>query len=133
MRQKKTARHVTQTQLEILMDVIFEKFGTLERIVTLMAIRPGREVGPVCNASDPFDDKACTCTLPALHIGNIHSCAGDDKHSPHVWTFQGREVPAKEPIDTEVQCPNCNLTFHTRDARNIDTQKQTLPGNLVKA
>lgn len=97
---------------------------------SLVAIRAGRESGLICAAAS-LEREGCYCVFPPNHIGNVHGCAGDFTHPAHVWYFEGREVPATAPVDTEVQCPNCNIAFNTKHNRNIDTSKVALDGNIV--
>jgi hypothetical protein len=88
-------------------------------------VRPGREAGLACGATDP-DVPTYTCMLLPGHLGNIHVSGA------HVWLFAGREVPVAVPVDTEVQCPNCNLVYSTKMARSVDTAKEALPGQVVR-
>ncbi len=78
--------------------------------------------------------ETCFCDLIPLHLGNMHWCFGNGNHPSHGWVFAGREVPTAVPVDTEVQCPNCNLIYATTTARNINinTSKVALPGQVVK-
>lgn len=97
-------------------------------------IRPGREAGDICHAACLDAGRTdCYCSFPSNHVGNVHGCSGDFTHPAHVWYIAGVEIPAKVPIDTEVQCPNCNYIYHTKDARSITTSKVALPGVMVKA